>query len=145
MLPLFGACLFIILFSTEIIRKNSFVFYVFAFLSILYISKFIALPIFLVDNVANLIGPNEIRSVRISHVGLLFSLIPTILLFYGVLRNPYRYEVRKTKLPVPNLPSELDQTCLFLPETWLIIRLMKLILSLRSYRQFRQILGSSQS
>lgn len=48
------------------------------------------------------------RSAFFSKMGLILGGIPAFLLTYGILRNPFRFELRTELIPVPNLPPELE-------------------------------------
>ena len=84
------------------------------FITILYISKFLIVVILLSDDLRrgllNLAQPNPVgypRSLFLAYLGLLLGSIPFILLNYGMLRNRYRYKVRKISIPINNLPEAL--------------------------------------
>ncbi len=88
-------------------------------LFLIYICKVIILPFILIDDlrrgflwVAGLFRTEPTympsRSRFLSTLGLAAGALPFSLLLYGMWRNPYRYKVHKTKIPVRNLPSALD-------------------------------------
>lgn len=47
------------------------------------------------------------RSALVCSVGLVFSSVPLLAMFYGMVRNPFRYKVVKVPLELPNLPVAL--------------------------------------
>ncbi len=92
--------------------------YSLAFLFILYISKFFTLPFLLVDDLRRIIqwlagksGSGEAflpdRNRFLSFMGLAFGALPLFTLTYGMIRNPYRYRIRRETVKVPNLPEGL--------------------------------------
>jgi len=48
------------------------------------------------------------RSAFLSKMGLILGGIPAFLLTYGIVRNPFRFQLRSETIPVPNLPSALE-------------------------------------
>ncbi|MEO1413363.1 MAG: metallophosphoesterase [Bacteroidota bacterium] len=87
-------------------------------LIIAYLSKFFGALVLLFDDFRRLLlalyyhwsGSVALgldRSVLNAEIALVVSLIPLVLLTYGMIRNPYRYRVFREKVPLPNLPEEL--------------------------------------
>jgi predicted MPP superfamily phosphohydrolase len=91
------------------------------FLFIIYFSKFIiVLPLILDDfrriilfainyfrkNTEDKYMPD--RSAFLSKMGLILGGIPAFLLTYGMVRNPFRFQLRSQSIPIENLPIELD-------------------------------------
>lgn len=59
----------------------------------------------------NLTPQNSIyisRSQFLSYLGLIIGSLPMITLLYGMIRNPYRYNVVRQKLNIANLPSVFE-------------------------------------
>ncbi len=48
------------------------------------------------------------RSKFVSNVAVIAGLIPFSTLFYGIVRNPYRYKIHRNNVVFPDLPSDLD-------------------------------------
>lgn len=93
--------------------------YVPAMIFILYISKFLVVPALLIDDlrrgvqwVAGYFGDSATtqagRSRFLAQAGILLGSLPFISLTYGMIRNPYRYQLFKRKIAVPDLPEKLD-------------------------------------
>lgn len=93
--------------------------YLRAFAFISYFAKFISLPVLLVDDIRRSAGYwikslspsytyNPSRSRFLSTLSAVMAGIPFMTLFYGMARNAYRYQIRKIKIPVANLPVELE-------------------------------------
>ncbi|MEP7321356.1 MAG: metallophosphoesterase [Saprospiraceae bacterium] len=93
--------------------------YLRAFAFITYFAKFVSLPILLIDDIRRsaghwikMISPtyefNPSRSKFLSTIGAFIAGIPFLTLFYGMARNAYRYQIRRIKVPVKNLPSEFE-------------------------------------
>lgn len=90
-----------------------------AFLFIAYLSKLIIGGILLVDDIRRLLfaGYNNIagngqpvdlsRSKFLTQFGVMLGSIPFISLTYGIIRNPYRYQLFSQKVKIPNLPEAL--------------------------------------
>jgi predicted MPP superfamily phosphohydrolase len=86
---------------------------------IFYFSKLLIAAIILIDDLRRLIfgalnlGIKDInlstaRSRWMSYSALILGAIPVLSLSYGMARNPYRYKLHKTKVPVRNLHPDLD-------------------------------------
>lgn len=86
---------------------------------ILYFAKLLIASFILIDDVRRLIfsGLNMTfqsvnlstsRSKWMSYLGLALGAIPLLSLTYGMIRNPYRYQILRTKLPVKNLDPGLS-------------------------------------
>lgn len=86
---------------------------------IIYLSKFILSGVLLTDDLRRLVmagydqllgTPQEAygRSAIWLQFGALLSGIPLVSLIYGMIRNPYRYKVHRHKLPLADLPAELE-------------------------------------
>jgi len=89
------------------------------FLFIAYLSKFLIIPLLLVDDVRRLAtmayhglsGEQPFDSSRsrfITQMGIFLAAIPFLSLTYGVLRNAYRYRVFRKALHLDDLPEGLD-------------------------------------
>ncbi len=99
-------------------NKNVYI-YLRTFLFIAYVSKLLILPVLLIDDVRRLAGMvyqqfssspeglNVGRSRFVSQAGIFLGAIPFLTLFYGLIRNPYRYKVFREKIKLPNLPKSL--------------------------------------
>lgn len=90
-----------------------------AFMICLYLPKLLALPILLIDdvrrgifwlinNMGSEITYNPSRSRFLTTTGFILGSIPFVALVYGMIRNPYRYKVFRTKLPIKSLPEALE-------------------------------------
>lgn len=90
-----------------------------AALFLIYLCKIVVLPFVLIDDlrrgflwVAGLFGTEPTylpgRSRFLSTLGLAAGALPFSMLLYGMWRNPYRYTVHRTKIPVNNLPEALE-------------------------------------
>ncbi len=87
---------------------------------IAYVSKFVAIPFLLIDDlrragsyVANRwlnvdTTFDASRSRFLSQFGLLLGGLPLVTLTYGMVRNPYRYQLFRQKVKIEALPSELE-------------------------------------
>ncbi|NBC24180.1 MAG: metallophosphoesterase [Bacteroidetes bacterium] len=99
----------------------SFLSYIRGYLFIVYFSKLIVTLPLLIDDfrrfVLFLIGffrgasrdnfmPG--RSAFLSKMGLVMAGVPAFLLTYGIVRNPFRFQLRTESIPVPNLPRHLE-------------------------------------
>ncbi len=90
------------------------------FVFIVYISKFLIVPILLLDDLRRLVlfamehiggKPREVNLGRLrflSQFGILLGSIPFLTLTYGIIRNPYRYKVFRTKVKIADLPQQLE-------------------------------------
>lgn len=90
-----------------------------AFLVITYVSKFLIVPFMIMDDlirgarwvVEAVGGPSSSseggisRLKFLSQLGLLAAGIPFVSLVHGMIRNPYNYQLRRVKLPIPGLPK----------------------------------------
>lgn len=87
---------------------------------IIYLSKFLVFPILLIDDVRRLgafvfnkIGVtgaepfNLNRSKFMTSFGWILGAIPFLSLTYGMIRNPYRYKIRREKIKINGLPQGL--------------------------------------
>ncbi len=87
-------------------------------LMIAYVSKFFGALVLLLGDLwgmlltayyswsgVSTIGPEG--SLTNAHLALTITLVPLVLLTYGMIRNPYRYRVFREKVPIPDLPTEL--------------------------------------
>ncbi|MFN7118623.1 MAG: metallophosphoesterase [Saprospiraceae bacterium] len=85
---------------------------------IAYISKFLIMPVLLIDDLRRLIslsisrfgGNPEVdlsRSRFLSQLGILMGSVPFVTLTYGIIRNPYRYQLHKKTVAIKDLPAEL--------------------------------------
>lgn len=86
---------------------------------ILYLSKLLTGTVMLLDDVRRLgawlinglVPGTALLTARLpvmGEVGVVLGAIPTVLLVYGLIRNPYRYKVFTETLRFPHLPSALD-------------------------------------
>jgi predicted MPP superfamily phosphohydrolase len=89
------------------------------FIFIAYLSKFLLIPLLLVDDVRRLAtmayhgltGEQEFdpgRSRFLTQMGIFLAAIPFMSLTYGVIRNAYRYKVFRKTLHLDDLPEGLD-------------------------------------
>lgn len=103
---------------TQAWPKNAITF-VRTFIFIAYLSKFLIIPLLLVDDVRRLAtmtyhglaGTQSFdpsRSRFITQMGVFLASIPFFSLTYGVLRNAYRYKVFRHQVEIDNLPASLD-------------------------------------
>ena len=86
---------------------------------IIYISKFLIVPLLLIDDLRRLTmwvgqrvngGPAEFdisRSRFLSKMGIFFGAIPFFSLSYGIIRNPYRYQLFKESVGIKGLSPNL--------------------------------------
>lgn len=91
-----------------------------AFVFIYYFSKLFFLPFLFIDDVrrfvtflyskfsSNTAEFDSGRSKVLMAIGLGFFLVPFSSLFYGIIRNPYRYKVHEIDIEIPDLPVELE-------------------------------------
>ena len=86
---------------------------------IFYFSKLLIAVIILIDDLRRLVfgalnfGIKDInlsttRSRWMSYGALILGAIPVLSLSYGMARNPYRYKLLKTRLPIKNLHPDLE-------------------------------------
>ncbi|MEN0002954.1 MAG: metallophosphoesterase [Bacteroidota bacterium] len=89
------------------------------FIFIAYLSKMLIAPFLLIDDVRRLVlyimskasegtAFNASRSRFLSQAGLLIGSIPFLSLTYGIIRNPYRYKLFHSEVPIKGLPAELE-------------------------------------
>lgn len=89
------------------------------FIFILYLSKLLIVPILLIDDLRRLSfflldkwsvdkTYDASRSRFMAQLGMLLGSIPFLTLTYGIIRNPYRYKLFSSKVPIKGLPSALD-------------------------------------
>lgn len=85
---------------------------------ITYLSKFLVLPFLFIDDIIRLLQwvidyfkPNESfnssRSRFLSQFGLFIGAIPLISLTYGIFRNAYRFQLRKTQVNIKGISTQL--------------------------------------
>lgn len=85
---------------------------------ITYISKFLVLPFLFIDDIfrtfqwiIDYFKPNESfnpsRSRFLSQFGLFIGAIPLISLTYGIFRNAYRFQLRKTQVSIEGISTQL--------------------------------------
>jgi predicted MPP superfamily phosphohydrolase len=90
-----------------------------AMIFILYFAKLLVAAIILVDDVRRLIfgalnmGFKDLslsteRSKWMTYSAMILGAIPILSLTYGMARNPYRYQLHKTRVPVKNLHPDLQ-------------------------------------
>lgn len=93
--------------------------YISATIFILYISKFLIVPALLIDDlrrgvqaisglVSNGSVPQLSRSRFLAQAGILLGSLPFVSLTYGMIRNPYRYQLFRKKVRIANLPQALE-------------------------------------
>ena len=95
--------------------------FVFASIFIVYFGKFVASSIFLLDDLRRLLQglvglvaakstaafwPD--RSRFLTQFGLLLGALPVATLSYGIIRNPYRYQVFSSEIPIRGLSPKLE-------------------------------------
>lgn len=89
-----------------------------AMIFILYFAKLLMAAIILVDDIRRLafgalnisfesMELSTVRSSFMSYGALILGAIPILSLTYGMARNPYRYKVLKTRVPIKNLHPSL--------------------------------------
>lgn len=118
--PVFAIVLMLIGDLTPFPQTNKAVFTILRTLVVIaYLSKFMILPILLLDDLRRLVvaaigkfgadKPLDIsRSRFLSQFGILLSGIPLFSLTYGMVRNPYRYKIFRETIKIENLPAELE-------------------------------------
>jgi predicted MPP superfamily phosphohydrolase len=87
---------------------------------IIYLSKFLVFPILLIDDVRRLgafvfnkLGAtgaepyNLSRSKFMTSFGWILGSIPFLSLTYGMIRNPYRYKIRREQIKIDGIPQGL--------------------------------------
>lgn len=90
-----------------------------AIVFISYFSKFLMVVVLLIDDLRRLfsgayqyfsstVPVDYSRSRFMSTSAVLLGSLPFLTLSYGIFRNPYRYKVFKTKLPIDGLPEVLE-------------------------------------
>lgn len=112
-------CLLLVSSGQEIDWNKPFNNFLRAFLFIAYLSKFVVGGVLLIDDVRRLLfsgyhaiagngGSVDIgRSKFLTQFGVLLGSLPFLSLTYGILRNPYRYQVFTQKVKIPDLPEAL--------------------------------------
>ncbi len=86
---------------------------------IAYISKFLIISVLLIDDIRRFIsliinrfnqnaGTDLSRSRFLSQLGIVLGSVPFVTLTYGMIRNPYRYQLYKKTVKIVDLPSELE-------------------------------------
>jgi len=99
--------------------SKSTVTFVRTFIFIAYLSKFLIIPLLLVDDVRRLATTayhgltgeqpfDASRSRFLTQMGFFLASIPFLSLTYGVLRNAYRYKVFRKTVHLDDLPEALD-------------------------------------
>lgn len=118
----FLSYIFLLLYFTADLRNNSskiLAIYPGAFIFIWYFSKLFFVPFLLIDDLrrgvsfayAKLTSADEFdagRSKVLMALGLGFFIFPFSTLFYGIVRNPYRYTVHEVDVEIVGLPLELE-------------------------------------
>lgn len=90
-----------------------------AIVIITYLSKFLMAAVLLIDDLRRLftglyqqvtgtVAVDYSRSRFLSTSAVLLGSLPFLTLSYGIFRNPYRYKVFKTKVPIDGLPKALE-------------------------------------
>jgi len=93
--------------------------YLRAFAFISYFSKLVSLPVLLIDDLRrgtgqliHLIKPSytfsPARSKFLSSFSAILAGLPFLTLLNGMARNAYRYKIHRIRIPVKNLPPELE-------------------------------------
>lgn len=123
--------LFIIILNSVIdfhLWPKSFRVYSFAFVFITYVSKLFIVVFLLIDDLVRLVKwfisffyqrklvegndtlvPRGISRLEFfTQTGMLLGAVPFFTLIYGMVRGPYRYEVRKMKIHLPKLPDAFN-------------------------------------
>ncbi len=74
--------------------------------------KIPVIAILFIDEIRRLISwtinTDASRSDFLIKLGLVAGSIPLVALIYGLIRNPYRYKLYKTKVPIKDLPKSLE-------------------------------------
>jgi len=74
--------------------------------------KIPVIAILFIDEIRRLISwtinTDASRSDFLIKLGLVVGSIPLVALIYGLIRNPYRYKLYKTKVPIKDLPKSLE-------------------------------------
>ncbi len=95
----------------KIDRGKNFWRYLFAFISILFFSKFIIFGFLLGEDIYRLVadynGNSIVRSGLLSRIAIGIAALPFISMLSG-LRNVYNYKKRRLTIKLPNLPSAFD-------------------------------------
>jgi predicted MPP superfamily phosphohydrolase len=89
------------------------------FIFIAYLSKMMIVPFLLIDDLRRLTfyamdrwnntgSFDASRSRFLAQAGVLLGSIPFLSLTYGILRNPYRYKVFRSSVPIKGLPQKLE-------------------------------------
>ena len=91
-----------------------------AFIFIAYVSKFLVAAVLLIDDLRRLIvwgidyfkpettATSVSRNRFLTTAALGLGAIPFTSLIYGMIRNPYRYKVYRSKVNIPDLPTDLE-------------------------------------
>lgn len=118
--PVFAIALMLVGEFTSFPQTNKAVFVFLRTLAfIAYLSKFAVLPFLLIDDLRRLLvytagqfyGTSDVdlsRSRFLSQLGMALSTIPFATLTYGIIRNPYRYQLYRKTVKIENLPAELE-------------------------------------
>ncbi len=118
--PVLAIVLFLLWLYTDVPQRYSTAFTLIrALVVIAYISKFVIAVFVLFDDLRRLVlsvhnyittdPPYDAgRSKFISTAGIVAGALPFALLSYGMLRNPYRYQLHEVIVPISGLPEELD-------------------------------------
>lgn len=118
-IPVYALALMLLTQWTNIPQTNKTLFVTLQTLAfIVYFSKFMILPIILIDDLRRLVvamsgkwngnpAVDLARSKFLAHLGVLAGSIPFISLTYG-LRNPYRYKLYQETISIEHLPTALD-------------------------------------
>ncbi|HMA62790.1 MAG TPA: metallophosphoesterase [bacterium] len=99
----------------------SYLSYIRGYLFIIYFSKLIIIIPLIIDDYRRFIlfilnyfrdtSKNKYmpgRSAFLSKLGLIMAGVPAFILTYGIVRNPFRFQLRTESIPVPNLPENLE-------------------------------------
>jgi len=119
-IPVFALLLWLVADFTSFPQTNKGVYTILrTVVFIAYISKFVILPILLIDDLRRLVtlaisrfnNKPEVdlsRSRFLSQFGIVMGSIPFLSLTYGIVRNPYRYKIFRETVKIDGLPPELE-------------------------------------
>ncbi len=118
--PVFAVLLMLVAEFTQFPQTNKAVYtFLRTFVFIAYFSKFAILPFLLIDDLRRGVvfavsrlkgstGEDLGRSRFLSQLGMALGTIPFTTLTYGIIRNPYRYQLYKKMVKIDDLPAELE-------------------------------------
>ena len=118
--PVFAVLLMLVAEFTHFPQTNKATYtFLRTFVFIAYFSKFAILPFLLIDDLRRGVvfavsrlrgstGEDLGRSRFLSQLGMALGTIPFTTLTYGIIRNPYRYQLYKKMVKIDVLPAELE-------------------------------------